>query len=370
MHKVLHFVTDYPGSESDSATYAVKNLLNATSDKIDHIVVMVDRNSKFNFSKVSNSSYRLCIPKFKFGLLNSTISFIAFIIFFIKFRELKKVHFIHCHKLTIDGLFGLYANLFYGIKYFISVRGATDEKWINKKIYARWLFKLTLKRAKHIFFVSAWMMPVISESFKIDIVDKSSLLPNLCNCEFLGNAKKIELSNKIIFVGRLSIWKSKRIDNIIKSISDLEHITLDLVGDYDNSIFEEISNFIKNNRVKAKINFLGKIDNKRIREILPDYAALVMPSYPETFGMAYIEALHEKVPVITSKRAGISGYLSGKPYIIPVDETNPVEIKNAIVNLIENQKVVKSELDLDYVILLGGLFSDEAIKKKYLESIK
>ncbi len=369
MIKVLHFVTDFPGSQSATSTLAVRNLLEATSEKLEHTVVIVDREKSFKVKQISLKLYYICIPRFKFGLLNSTFSLVAFILFSLKFDIIKESDIIHCHKLTIDGVFGLFSNIFYEKSYVVSVRGATDEKWLKNKFYAQLLFKAILQRAKHIFFVSAWMQPFIERKYNTDISIKSSLLPNLCGCEFKADSIIFNASKKLLFVGRLSIWRSKGLDKIIEAISKMPELTLDVIGKRDEKAIAEMREFAISVDCKATVNFLGGMENKELRNIMSEYFCLAMPSYPETFGMVYVEALSEKIPVITSNRAGIAGYINDKIYVRAIDERNTAELQEAIIFFIQNQSYVKRIIQHDSSTLLSNMFSDNIIAEKYIVEI-
>lgn len=362
MTRVLHFATDFPGSLSSTTTFAVKNLLDSTSTSLSHHIVMIDRERLFFCRKLSDNVYHIGFPRFKFGLLNSTFSFLMFLIFIIRYDIWKKIDVVHCHKLTIDGVFGLFSKLLLGLPYVISIRGASDEKWLRKKFYARWLFKAIIKNSSHIFFVSAFMKGIIRDIYG-DLNYKSSLLANISGCDFIPSPNEFVNSNKLLFIGRLNIWRLKGLDKIITAISDCPQFSLDIVGAGDEYI-TEIKNFANQLNCKANLNFTGALPNNEVKARLLEYFCLIMPSYPETFGMAYVEALNANIPVIASKRAGISGYLDAKPYIESVDDRDVSSIRSAIHRLYSEQMETKKNLRDDFP-LLKDLFSDHSISMHY-----
>lgn len=367
MTKVLHFVTDYPGSLSATTTLAVKNLLDSTSSTLSHHVVMVDREKGFFCRQLTDGRYHLGFPRFKFGLFNTTLSFLMFLVFIMRFDIWKKVDVVHCHKLTIDGVFGLFSQLLLGLPYVISVRGASDEKWLRKKFYAKWIFKAVIQRSTHIFFVSAFMKKIIYEIFG-DLAYSSSQLANISGCTFVQSQAEFLHSNKLLFIGRLNIWRLKGLDKIISAIADKPQLSLDIIGSGDDAA-TEIKAFAEQLGCQAQLNFIGGLPNSEVKSRLAQYICLVMPSYPETFGMAYVEALNANVPVIVSHRAGIAGYLDAKPYVESVDERDVTAIALAIHRLYSGQATIKQALRNDFSSL-NSIFSDHSIAQHYINTMQ
>jgi len=364
MIRVMHFVTDYPGSFSKTPTLAVKNLIDATKDELEHTVVMVDREHGFICQKLSENLYQIGFPRLKFGLLNTTLSFLIFLLFIWRFDVWKRVDVVHCHKLTIDGVFGLFSRFFLKLPYVISIRGASDEKWLRKKFYARWIFRKIVASAEHVFFVSAYMRKVISEFWGEGFDFPSSNLPNISGCDFARGETDFVVSSKILFIGRLSIWRLKGLDRVIGSIAESKDITLDVIGGGEEKYIDQIRTYAESLGVSAQLKFIGQLSNSEVKKRLDQYACLVMPSFPETFGMAFVEALNANLPIIGSHRAGLAGYLDDKPYVACVDEQDVAAIGRAIRSMVDCQQQIKAGLADDYNEL-RNLFADQPIASHY-----
>jgi glycosyltransferase involved in cell wall biosynthesis len=72
-------------------------------------------------------------------------------------------------------------------------------------------------------------------------------------------------------------------------------------GDQENRVLRRIQN-------SNKVNYLGRIDDpSKLIEIYRQSDIFIMTSKGETFGLVYIEAMSQGLPVIYSKNTGIDG---------------------------------------------------------------
>src|SRR5690606_12821049 len=111
---------------------------------------------------------------------------------------------------------------------------------------------------------------------------------------------------KVLFVGRFD--QNKNVISLIQALLYLkEHIpdlNMSLV-DGDVNIEDKVAEIIR--RVDWN-NFYGPVhDRSTLSEILLSHRILAMPSIHETFGLVYIEALSQGLPVLYSKGQGIDG---------------------------------------------------------------
>ena len=114
------------------------------------------------------------------------------------------------------------------------------------------------------------------------------------------NNRKISESLKLVFVGKVSIEKG--CIYLLKALKKLqnENIQLDIIGEIETSqisIFKQYSN-------SGNVNFLGRLPNLKILEILPNYHTFVLPSLSDAYSLAVSEALINKVPVIITENVG------------------------------------------------------------------
>ncbi|VTS13659.1 glycosyltransferase [Streptococcus pseudoporcinus] len=114
--------------------------------------------------------------------------------------------------------------------------------------------------------------------------------------------------NRIISISRINENKNQL--ELLEAYAQLPEPRPDLIfiGDWDKDYKEKCDSFIKNQQL-ANVSFTGHQDNPW--ENVQDKDILVLNSKMETFGLVYVEALLQGVPVLTSNNYG---YQSVKNY--------------------------------------------------------
>lgn len=145
---------------------------------------------------------------------------------------------------------------------------------------------------------------------------------------------------EMLFVGDFS--RNKNGLGVIKAFLHLQHknpnIRITLVGGAPGDRFRDhshrILHLIKGN---PAINFVGQIRGpEKIAEIFHRADLFVMVSHNETFGLVYIEALSQGLPIVYSRGHGIDGFFDQIPVGEKADSHNPQSIVNAMDSIIKN----------------------------------
>ena len=170
---------------------------------------------------------------------------------------------------------------------------------------------------------------------KVSVVNPGVALKTLEECSQENN----EIFN-IFFVGRLV--KRKGIDK-----------TIEAIGLIDNNKYPNINflisgagpdeDYLKNISNDKRIKFIGRIGDNEKWKYLCEADVFAMPSRDidgdfEGFGIVYLEANLMETPVIAVNSGGVSDAVKDNVNGILLDSDDPDKIKNAIVNLYNNQE--------------------------------
>src|SRR5699024_568444 len=157
------------------------------------------------------------------------------------------------------------------------------------------------------------------------------------------NKEYDELTKKInlIFVGELN--RNKNVQTTLKVMRKLidkgYNPHLDIVGTGDSE--EKLKNLVRELNISKSIKFHVYISEKEILINLYRKASIfIMPSLKETFGLVYIEAMTQGLPIIYSRNQGIDGYFENGEVGFAVSPENPDNILSKIEEIIKNYQTI------------------------------
>ena len=117
----------------------------------------------------------------------------------------------------------------------------------------------------------------------------------------------------ILFVGRLE--RLKGLDTLLEALSmiDQEKINLLVVGGlYNISEVTRLKKLCNEFNLLEKVHFIGSINRTDLKYYYNSSDICVLPSYYESFGLSALEAAACGVPVVASKKGGLSSIVIDK----------------------------------------------------------
>ncbi|ALM06781.1 hypothetical protein SB49_02400 [Sediminicola sp. YIK13] len=233
--------------------------------------------------------------------------------------ELANFDLICATTLFVDGALALKIYKEFNIPYIIAVRGTDLNGYLKYRLDLFSLAKEILYSAKKIIFISDsleinFKKHYYIKNLKKHIWSKCEVIYNGLDSIWIENLKKKKSINpsKILYIGRFD--KNKNVLKLVYSVIELQKKLPDLQITLVGKKGEE-ENEIKTLSYKYPhiVNFIGPIyDKTELKEIFWTNHIFAMPSYSETFGLVYIEALSQGLPVIYSKGQGIDGLFKAK----------------------------------------------------------
>ncbi|QUM84640.1 glycosyltransferase [Moritella sp. 28] len=372
---ILHIHSDYPDGRNDQSTPAVKSLLDATSG-ISNTVFVIHRTPwPWQVRVISHNPklYSVYYWGLPFGLALTLSLFLARNLLFnlIKKKQVK-YQLIHGHKLAIDGTLGAAIANQIGIPYFLSVRGGTDVRILQRKSFLRSRWKKVLEEAEHIFWVSSWAKNPIKKMLKSTIntsAAQSSLLPNPCEMSQLADISKRNRAAYFVTVFRFEQYERKGIMPLLVAISRLSvvypDIRLDIYGSGSESKIKIVQSKINALSLSEKVTIKGCIDNKLLQQKLTEYAAFLLPSKNESFGMVFVEALFSGLPILYHANTGIDGYLDDIDVGIKVCNQDIDELENKVEELIVRHEFFQNRIKCAFETHAFDIFEKKTVVNHY-----
>jgi len=140
---------------------------------------------------------------------------------------------------------------------------------------------------------------------------KSVVIPNGIDqfwIDFVEDRKSLNPDKlHLLYIG--SFNKGKNIIGLLKATQLLRekgiNVHLNIVGDGGKD-YDKMLKYIDNN--KDAYSYHGRItDKESLKQLFRKSDIFVMPSHNETFGLVYIEALSQGLPIVYTKNEGIDG---------------------------------------------------------------
>jgi len=282
--------------------------------------------------------YALKMPSF---YLLSRISFIQIAIFkmllFFVFRKLSKKEnkfdIIHAHSFYPAGYCACKLSEQYKIPLVVTEHssGVLNKIYKGEKLH---LLKYTVNHCNKFICVSSALKQSICSQIKTN--KKLIVIPNMYSSIFsYSNFRK--KNNEFVFFSIGSFINSKRhiltVSCFDKAFKDKSNVKLRIAG--SGELYGILHKQIHENNLSEKIQLLGLLNRKQIKNELDNCDSFILASAYETFGIVYIEAMACGKPVITARNGGANDIINETNGIL-VDVDNKEQLVKAFQYMYQN----------------------------------
>lgn len=257
--------------------------------------------------------------------------------------DVSSYDLIHAYTVFTDGNCARKMFQKYNIPYVVTVRNTDVNSFFAKMIHLRKRGIKILQDAKAIFFLSESYRRQVFDKYVPkhlydELWEKSQIVPNgIDNFWFENiatNAHEKQLGDKIklVYAGRID--KNKNIPTTQRAMDILlrkgYNVELTVVGKVQDKLeFSIISDH-------SRTVYLPPRNKEKLIEIYRSSDIFVMPSYTESFGLVYVEAMSQGLPVIYSEGQGFDGQFDEGTVGYHANSHSAESVANAIVKVINN----------------------------------
>ncbi len=220
---------------------------------------------------------------------------------------------IHAHKLFAGGSQALYYKQHYGIPYIVALRNTEVNSMLPYMPWLRPLARQILQESRRIILISPSYRAKLQGLFRPDawqaIQEKIEVIPNGIDPVFLSHLSQHEPDKdciRLIYIGRMEANKNilAILHTADRLVQEGHRVSLRLVGDMtDEALSQPI-------RARNYVQYFPKCTHEEVIRHLREADIFLMPSRKETFGLVYIEAMSQGLPVIYTRGQGIDGYFA------------------------------------------------------------
>jgi glycosyltransferase involved in cell wall biosynthesis len=267
--------------------------------------------------------------------LHAILSYTIFILNRRKLDTLIKENnydIVHAQYIYPDGLLAYIIKKKYHIPFTITTH---NELFYFKYPFSRWLGKKILKNAHRI-------LPINFRNvnyFNGLGLKNVEILPLGFNKSFIREQKTAS-NDKVSIVTVCELIPLKNVDKVLMSVARLVNkhkIEYTVVGRGPER--EKLKTLAKKLNIENHVNFIEYVPHEQIADEMYKHDIFIMPSYVETFGRVYFEAMAMGIPIICAKDSGIHGYYKEMQEGVTVVHHNIDDITDKLEKLIINKEL-------------------------------
>lgn len=171
----------------------------------------------------------------------------------------------------------------------------------------------------------------------------------------------------ILFLGRIH-W-IKGLDILSKAYGRLarerKDVHLLIVGPNEGGYEKKVKGWLNEEGVLEHVSFTGMLRDKAKLEVLAGSDLFVLPSYSESFGMAVVEAMACRLPVIISNRVGIYSEVAESKAGLVI-EADAGQLTEAMTHLLDNPDICK-EMGENGMKLVSEQFALDKVAERMVD---
>lgn len=269
--------------------------------------------------------------------------------------DVKAFDVLHAYTLFTDGNCAMKLSEKYGVPYVVAVRSTDVNAFFRYRPWLRSRGVEIMEKASAVFFLSERYLELtlnnyVPERKREALRQKCSVVPNGIDDFWLNNppapksgealaslnAKRVNL----IVAGRVN--RNKNQVTAMKAAQRLCELGYDarlhVVGNVESeSVLQEL-------QTSPIVTCTPAQPKEKLIELFRESDIFVMPSYEETFGLVYAEAMSQGLPVVYTRGQGFDGQFKEGVAGFSVSPDSPEEIAEKIIALIGNYEQVSSRV--------------------------
>ncbi len=355
---VLHVSGDFPDPIVPAKTPVIRSLLSLSEDRFNHHVVSINRVSpgKTGIARgiLSAGQLSTSLHEFEHG---SALTYEApplGVRHRTKLTQLgdwlanhiqamkRRPDLLVGHKLTIEGIVVHRTAQVLGIPYALSIQGNTDTKILSMRRDLTGLFADVFHKAEVVFPFTPWALQHLEARLGTR-EGPTHLLP--CPTELDQVTQPSRNGDGFVSVFHLKNFENKSLSGMVRALQLLakhgESPPLSVIG---GGTEDEISACRAVAKDCPNVSFTGAVGRDALSQRLNRATAFVMPSYRESFGLVFIEALFAGIPIIYPKGTAVDGYFDDAPFALRVDPRDPETIARAMEQCLDQEAEMKAAL--------------------------
>lgn len=286
--------------------------------------------------------------------------------------SIDQCQLIHAHTLFSDGAVAYSLKKKYDTEYVVAVRNTDLNDYFPLPFFKQLGHKILLN-ASSIYLISEankkQLADILPLRVKDRIWDKVAFLPNGIDDVWLSHIQKghqISLDNiRLIYAG--DICENKNIHNVVEAIQmegACKVVSYKAIGLKESDCSKYVLSL---KEMEKKVEAFHLIKRCGLNDLMDEFKhadIYIQPSFTETFGLSYIEALTQGLPIIYSKGQGVDGIFRDGEVGYAVNPNSPKDIITKITLIKENYSCIEKNIEK----INFSFYSWDYISQRYYDS--
>lgn len=248
----------------------------------------------------------------------------------------EQIDLVHAHSLFSNGWLAHKVYLTHKIPYVVAVRSADIRTFFQKMPWLRRLGLKILADAEQVVFISEnsrreVFAKYIPESMQAELAAKTQVIANGIDDYWHANryeGKPADLHQPLRLVCTAKLLKEKQIPKLINLVAyynqHAQAAELHLIGPaWDESILAQVKDH-------PLVTYHGPKDKDGMRDLYREMDIFALVSSRETFGLVYVEAMSQGLPVIYTQGEGFDSYYPNYEVGVSLDPDQPEDFARAV----------------------------------------
>jgi glycosyltransferase involved in cell wall biosynthesis len=250
------------------------------------------------------------------------------------------IDLVHAHFLYSDGAVALKLHERYGLPYVVTVRNTDVNVFMRLRPDLSRLCWSIVANARNVVFITPAYRDLLLQrappAVRAHLERAARIVPNGVASYWLEQAptrlptRHAGEPLKLLYVGDFS--RNKNLVTTIRAARDLSAslpTALTLVGGGGDG--EREVDALLETGAYPFVKRLARVEERdKLAEIYRTHDVFVMPSFRETFGVVYIEALSQGLPIVHTRGQGIDGYFERGTVAEPADPSDVLSVRRAV----------------------------------------
>jgi teichuronic acid biosynthesis glycosyltransferase TuaC len=257
-----------------------------------------------------------------------------------RLHEIHQFELIHAHVALPDGYAAVKLGDKFDIPVITTIHGQDVQTVIHKSKQCKEKIESVINQSDATVFVSNKLLQ-LKEQHLSTKNDRSVVINNGLPELFTDNSERRNPNKTIQLISISNLKNTKGLNYNLEALYQLKKegfsFHYSIVGEGEEK--ENLKTLVTNYDLDNEVSFLGLLNRKEVLNQLQKSDIFTMPSWQEGFGMVYLEAMSQSLPVIACLGEGIEDVVIDGENGYLVKPKDHIELKEVLMRLIKDEEL-------------------------------